>query len=101
QQGLGGIDACRTGADHGQTEGLLRGRHLTSVSWRRRRRGRVRHHGALISARSEERRVGKECRCRWARYDGQEKRQGAGEDESRIYACFFFFKQKTAYEIET
>src|SRR5699024_1421374 len=29
---------------------------------------------AVRSTRSEERRVGKECRCRWERYDGERKR---------------------------
>src|SRR5699024_10414558 len=34
QQGLGGVHAGGAGADHGQTEGLLGGGYLTSVSWR-------------------------------------------------------------------
>src|SRR5699024_9309094 len=46
QQGLGGVHAGGAGADHGQTEGLLGGGHLTSVSWRgapgRMRAGRLR-----------------------------------------------------------
>src|SRR6266513_935655 len=42
-------------------------------------------------ARSEERRVGKECRSRWSPYDEKKNK------------CFivFFFEQKTAYELET
>src|SRR5699024_3685519 len=46
QQGVGGVHAGGAGADHGQTEGLLGGGHLTSVSWRgapgRMRAGRLR-----------------------------------------------------------
>src|SRR5699024_2206520 len=34
QQGLCRVHAGGPGADHGQTEGLLGGGHLTSVSWR-------------------------------------------------------------------
>src|SRR5207248_4586570 len=34
--------------------------------------------GARPIARSEERRVGKECRWRWARYDEKRKGRGAG-----------------------
>src|SRR5699024_12410373 len=43
---------------------------------------------ATAWGRSEERRVGKECRCRGAREQGREKRRksesGAGQDESRV-----------------
>src|SRR5215204_2363763 len=84
---------------------------------------------SCMTARSEERRVGKECRSRWAPYHYKEKRRGneplgddrlesAGQhrarlallglreevDDSvyglgRVDRLFFFFKQKTAYEI--
>src|SRR5688572_33263888 len=33
---------------------------------------------ALVTCRSEERRVGKECRCGWARYHYEEKRKEGG-----------------------
>src|SRR5689334_8632010 len=62
--------------------------------------------------RSEERRVGKECRCRWVT-DQTNKTTGrcagrtlpAGDGHSRstpasISTSIFFFKQKTAYEME-
>src|SRR5690554_6926304 len=45
--------------------------------------------------RSEERRVGKECRCRWARYH-----QDTGKCARPAFRVFFF-KRKTAYELRT
>src|SRR6266705_3341331 len=79
---------------------------------------------AAIETRSEERRVGKECRSRWTPQHEKKKMNGGREemhaDEERIrgtaprdvqtydvyslmsvaeLAFFFFFKQKTAYEI--
>src|SRR6266403_697753 len=48
-------------------------------------------HDLPRGCRSEERRVGKECRSRWSPYHEKKK-------ESRY---FFFFKQKAAYEIST
>src|SRR5215469_14009188 len=62
--------------------------------------------------RSEERRVGKECRSRWAPYRSKKKVSHEAVwhcDRSRRSRCrnsgpesrFFFFKQKTAYEIST
>src|SRR5260363_217077 len=64
--------------------------------------------------RSEERRVGKECRSRWSPYD-ERKKTGGGHAQGAGWGCgnhngggvdgrggsaiFFFFKQKTAYEL--
>src|SRR5262249_32437198 len=64
----------------------------------------------LISGvdRSEERRVGKECRCRRWRDDEREKKEKCetGKRDEKVEKAergdrceFFFFKQKTAYEI--
>src|ERR1035441_9556865 len=50
---------------------------------------RRRLRGPSTSSRSEERRVGKECRSRWSPY--HEKVEGV--------PFSFFFKQKTAYEM--
>src|SRR6266571_7120495 len=66
--------------------------------------------------RSEERRVGKECRSRWSPYHSKKKhrarirlRSGWRRDAARVErgrrggatpARFFFFKQKTAYEVD-
>src|SRR5215204_6996504 len=67
------------------------------------------------SRRSEERRVGKECRSRWWTYDQKKKTglnipAGGSLDQWRtppagvfskeqMLCVLFFFKQKTAYEI--
>src|SRR5436309_1889106 len=76
-----------------------------AVSSRRSRRGQhfrqvVRHDGIHADApdahlgRSEERRVGKECRARWAR-EHERKRKREKEDENvlivHLYVVFFFF----------
>src|SRR5438270_139816 len=53
-----------------------------------------------IAGRSEERRVGKECRYRWAPYHKKKKKNTSEWNEHiYYYYSFFFFKQKTAYEI--
>src|SRR6266849_3768810 len=84
---------------------------------------------SLFSTRSEERRVGKECRARWSPYHGKKKKQrrrhgvsplrggsAKGQRRTGISALdwrllrdllvgeshlFCFFKQKTAYEIHS
>src|SRR5690349_1637217 len=61
------------------------------------------HSGGLQQSRSEERRVGKECRCRWCRYQSRHRRHGhcdarAAPGEGQGHRVFFF-KQKTAYEV--
>src|SRR5688572_9812149 len=61
--------------------------------------------------RSEERRVGKECRSRWSKYHQKKNKimlratrstTNAGPISCSLYSitrAIFFFKQKTAYEI--
>src|SRR5690606_13891479 len=54
----------------------------------------------IKSNRSEERRVGKECRCRWSADLLKNNHRSTLTDLTcPFHTPFFFFKQKTAYEI--
>src|SRR5260363_123730 len=66
----------------------------------------------LFSARSDERRVGKECRSRWSQYHSKKNLPKAIETADEIFIFdnsiwgadhpipqLFFFKQKSAYEM--
>src|SRR6185295_12432523 len=108
----------------------LRCSHQMRQCWRRCRLDRAdRHRSPVKRSRSEERRVGKECRSRCSPYHQKKKRGGSTDAGIRVnvtaQVCtdarcrrslrccssvsflfqnpsllfFFFFKQKTAYEI--
>src|SRR5690242_2528882 len=54
----------------------------------------------FVEGRSEERRVGKECGEGWAGQTLKEEAAVSSQTRTQSFGDFFFYKQKTAYEID-